>query len=220
MDEKIIWKKRLDATINQLSNQLKIDLYDNTVVEVVRDWFAGSDSISTLNETIRIRLEEAWPISQGKIETAFLEFEASLKTGIHKSHGIGSSAALNLAQAEAEISSSVANVMGSIVAVVSGSIMGGAGIALLVEGPIGWVIGAVLAGGVFFFGKKKVQDVLIEPTLRNRRIPAFIKKPAKSKVASELKLNAPKFEEAIFQKLKEQSAPIYAALENIPKQNQ
>lgn len=213
-------QKRLDNTINQLSNQLKIDLYDNVVVEVVRDWFAGSNSISTLNETIKLRLDEAWPIAQRKIESTFLEFEASLKADIHKADRISPSAELNLDQAEAEISSAVANIMGPIVAAVSGTILGGSGLALLEAGPIGWGIGAAFGVVLFFLGKKTVQDVLIEPALRNRKIPAFIKKPAKSKIASELKLNAPKFEEAVFQKLKEQSAPLYAALENIPKQNQ
>lgn len=221
MDEKNLWQKRLDGTIDQLSKELRYELYDNIVVEVVRDWFAGSDSISTLNEKIKLRLNEAWPRAQRKIESAFREFEASLKAEIHRAHEIPSSAAkLDLSEAEKEISSAVANVMGAVVTAISGTIMGGSGIALLIEGPIGWVIGAILAFLVFFFGKKTIQDVLIEPTLRNRKIPAFIKKPAKSKIASQLKLNAPKFEEDIYKTLREQSGPLYAALENISKQNQ
>jgi len=218
MDEKLLWKKRLNSTINQLSNQLKVDLYDNVVVPVVKDWFAGSDSIGGLNETIKQKLNDAWPIAQRKIESAFLEFEDSLKTDIHKAHELSPSAELKLDEAEATISAAVANIIGPIVAAVSGTILGGSGVALLAQGPIGWIIGAILGGLVFFFGKKTIQDVIIEPALHHRRIPVFIKKRAKSKVGRELELNAPKFEQGLYEQLKEQSTPLYKALDNLPNQ--
>src|SRR3989442_12087143 len=97
---------RLDDLLAQLSAQLRVDLYDNVVVPVVQDWFACWDSISVLNQNIRHRLDEAWPNAKRKIESTFLDLQESLKADLASSR-ITAAADLPLADAEAEISSTV-----------------------------------------------------------------------------------------------------------------
>ena len=214
MDTKTHWQKRLNVTIDQLSAQLKIDLYEDVVVPVVQDWFACSDSIKDLNENITYRLHEAWPVSQRKIETAFLDFTTSLKTDIAKVESMSHSAELEMGEAQRQISAAVTNVIGSIGAVFSGTILGGAGTALLLEGPVGWVIGAILGATVFFLGKQTIHNI-INSKLHDRKIPALLKKPAKSKVATELKLTGPKFQQELSNNLRAHAMPLYAAIEKL-----
>ena len=215
MEQRTQWKRRLDLTLDQLSVQLKEDLYDNVVVQVVMDWFTNSDSISQLNENIKRRLGEAWPISQRKIERGFSEFQETLKADIIEQKNGGPSGGLNIEEVESAISPAIANVIGSIVAVVSGTIMGGGGMALIETGPVGWIIGAILGALIFFGGKKRIQEGIIEPAIRDRQIPKFFKKAAKTKIATQMSLNAPKFQEDLYQTLKKQSAPLYEALDKL-----
>jgi hypothetical protein len=215
MENKVSWKRRLDNVLDQLSVQISTDLYDNVVVEVVRDWFASSDSIGSLNKTIAEKVADSLAIAERKIRRAFSEFEESLKTDLREVSRVAISVELNLKEAEAAISSAVTNVIGAIVAAITGMIMGGGGLALLETGPIGWVIGAALGSMAFVIGKQRLQDAIIEPAIRNRRIAAFLKKPAKSKVATQLKLNAPKFREDLYQTLRLSATPLYEALDKL-----
>ena len=212
MDRKTEWRRRLDALLTNVTSQLKVDLYDNVVVPVVQDWFGSWDSLDQLNGTIERRLNEAWPTSQRKIEAAFLEFETSLKAELTTGREPGSSASLHLDEAETQISTTVANVVRAIVVVVAGTVAGGGGVALIHAGPVGWVIGAIIGGIMLFFGNEAVKE-FVQDKVKHRRLPPLLKRPAKSKIATELKLNAPKFEEKLYATLKEQSAPLYDALE-------
>jgi hypothetical protein len=214
MDKRTEWRRRLDSVLTHLSSQLKTDLYDNTVIPVCQDWFGCWDSIGQLNKNIEQRLNEAWPLVQRKIEAAFFDFESALKAELRSAQGIGSTATLHLDEAEAEISTRVANVIGGIVVVIAGSVSGGGGLALLHAGPVGWVVGAVIGAIMLFLGKGAVQE-LVQEALRERQLPPILKRPAKSKVATELALNAPKFEEKLYSTLKEQCAPLYEALEKL-----
>ena len=94
------------------------------VVPVVQDWFACWDS---LDKNIERRLTEAWPTDQRKIEAAFFEFETSLKAELRQTEGVASSAALDLDEAEAQISTTVTNVIRAIIVVLAGSVSGGRG---------------------------------------------------------------------------------------------
>jgi hypothetical protein len=214
MDRKTEWRRRLDAMLTNVTSQLKVDLYDNVVLPVVQDWFGSWDSLDQLNKSIENRLNEAWPTSQRKIEAAFLEFETSLKTELRKGREPGSSASLHLDEAEAQISTTVTHVVQAIVIVIAGSVAGGGGLALIHTGPVGWVIGAIIGSIMLFYGKEAVKE-FVQDKVKHRQLPPLIKRPAKSKIATELKLNAPKFEEKLYATLKEQSAPLYEALEEL-----
>src|SRR5204862_3868744 len=131
MDRKTEWRRRLDGLLTNISSQLKVELYDNVVVPVVQDWFACWDSLAQLNKSIEHRLNEAWPTTQRKIEAAFLEFETTLKAELRRGGGIASSASLQLDEAEAQISTTVANVVGAIIVVMVGTVSGGGGLALI-----------------------------------------------------------------------------------------
>ncbi len=214
MDRKMQWRRQLDSLLTQLASQLKVDLYDNVVVPVVQDWFACWDSVSQLNKNIEQRLIEAWPTAQRKIEAAFVEFESELEADLCQGRGIAAATVLRLDAAEAQISTAVADVVSAIVVVMAGVVSGGAGMHLISTGPVGWVLGAIIGAIVLVLGRGTVQKT-VQNLLKDRELPPLLKRPAKSKIATELTLNAPKFEERLLMTLKDQSAPLYEALEKI-----
>jgi gas vesicle protein len=88
---------------------------------------------------------------------------------------------------------------------------GGAGVALISGGPVGWVIGGIIGAFAFFLGKTKIEQE-VSRVIADKKIPSLIKKTAKGKVATQLKLNESKFEQEIHDLLQEQLKPIYEAL--------
>ena len=64
-----------------------------------------------------------------------------------------------------------ADILNLIVSSVVGTIMGGTGTALLLKGPVGWVVGFLFAAVVLAFGKDKALDYL-----KNTDFPVFTRK--------------------------------------------
>ena len=110
------------------------------------------------------------------------------------------------------VAAPIANVIGAVTTLIGGTLLGGAETALLLEGPIGWVIGAVLVGVIYFFGKDAVQRAL-EPWIRNRRIPRLFKRGVRSRITTELSVTAQKFEHELHRLITEAAAPLYRAIE-------
>lgn len=209
-DEHRQWRRRLDSTIDSLAREIRVELYDNVIVPLVRDWFTTSDSIDDLNRQVSTQLNAAWPRVQQKVQTAFTEYENYLREVVATVSRTDTG--LDFTDAQREIAKSVTAIANVAVAALAGTLLGGGGIALLLEGPVGWVLGAVLGALVFFLGKNKLHD-LLAPQIRKRRIVPFLKRRAKSKVATTLQLNSPKFEEQIRTTLTDAAKDLYRALD-------
>lgn len=215
MDEKTQWHRRLDQTLDRLASQFRTDLYDNVVVPVVHDWFSSWDSLAELNERIRSTLAEQWPLVERGVRGNLTEFESYLKAKLQSAAGKGPRGDLDVTLAQEQISARIADVMGLILTVVGAILAGGAGTALVVSGPIGWIVGLVGSGLIYALGLRGVVKRRIETRIHNLRLPPYLKSRAKSKVATELSLNARKFEEQIYTLLKEQCQPLYKAIQEI-----
>ena len=85
---------------------------------------------------------------------------------------------------------------------------------LIASGPVGWVVGCVLAAVGFCLGKEKVEN-FFEWALHDKKLPPMLKKTAKSRMATELKLYGPQFEEQVYAALRDQCGPLYEALDKL-----
>jgi hypothetical protein len=88
-----------------------------------------------------------------------------------------------------------ADVLNLIVSSVVGTIMGGAGTALLLKGPVGWILGFLFAAVVLAFGKDKALDYL-----KNTDFPVFTRKLVLRKVVEwNLRRGEPELKEKILE---------------------
>jgi hypothetical protein len=88
-----------------------------------------------------------------------------------------------------------ADILNLIVSSVVGTIMGGAGTALLLKGPVGWIVGFLFAAVVIAFGKDKALDYI-----KNTDFPVFTRKLALKKVIEwNLRKGEPELKEKIME---------------------
>jgi hypothetical protein len=90
-----------------------------------------------------------------------------------------------------------ADILTLIVSSVVGTIMGGAGTALLLKGPVGWIIGFLFATVLLVLGKDKAMDYL-----KNTDFPVFTRKLVLRKVVEwNLRKSEPELKEKIRESL-------------------
>lgn len=147
-----------------------------------------------------------------KVRAKLAEFEELTKTNLEGSPAFASTGLDVKAIAEA-VSQGISVALGALGSAMLGMICGGAGTALIATGPVGWIIGAVIGGLGYFLGKTKIEEVLTE-FLADKKIPALVKKPAKAKVAAQLKLNEARFEQDVHSMLLQQLRPVYEVLKS------
>jgi gas vesicle protein len=205
-----VLRSRLDAKVLAITEMIKQDIYDNIIVSTVRDWFEDSDSISTLNKNIKKNVDKRWPFLQKKIKGQLLEFEEESKTTLQNVKHLKSQD-LDVQAISEAVSQSISLAAGAIGTSFLAMLSGGAGVALISGGPVGWIIGGIIGAFAFFLGKTKIEQE-VSKVIVNKKIPSIIKKTAKGKVATQLKLNESKFEQQIHDLLQEQLKPIYEAL--------
>lgn len=207
------WTRRLDTLIDQLAAELRGDLYDNVIVPIVHNWFATWDSITTLNETIADELQKAWPRQERRIRQAFADYAVALQAHLEALPPAGAGPAFQ--DAGFQITKTVTAVAGVVIAAISGTLLGGGGVALLMSGPIGWVIGFVLGALAFTLGKKRLDDFLA-PVARRSKIPPLLKRRAKTQIATDLTLNAPRFEDELRTLMRDAAKDLYRAVDGLP----
>lgn len=205
-----VLRSRLDAKVLAITEMIKHDIYDNIIVSTVRDWFEGNGSIITLNDNINKNVSDRWPFLQKKIKGQLLEFEEETKTALQNADSLKSQQ-LDVQAISEAVSQSISLAVGAIGTSFLAMLSGGAGVALISGGPVGWVIGGIIGAFAFFLGKTKIEQE-VSKVIANKKIPSLIKKTAKGKVATQLKLNESKFEQEIHDLLQEQLKPIYEAL--------
>jgi actin-like ATPase involved in cell morphogenesis len=213
-DQHSQWRSRLDETVDKLSVQLRSDLYDNIVVPIVHDWFSSWDSLADLYESIRAKLSQQASLIEQRVTSALGEFESYLKADLHASAIDSPRGGIDLPRIEEQISDRITDIIGVVVTVVSATLAGGAGTALIASGPVGWIIG-LLGGAVIYSVGRGAVKVMVETQIRTRRLPPFLKRSAKSKVTTELSSNAGKFETEIHALLREKCDPLYSAIHDI-----
>ncbi len=170
--------------------------------------------LADLNTRIRTKLSEQSPLVERKVKSALGEFESSLKADLQSAATNSPKGNIDLAGAEEQISARIADIIGMIITVVGATLAGGGGTALLASGPVGWIIGLIGAAIVYVLGRGVVKD-MIETQIRTMSLPPFLKRSAKSKVATELSLNAGRFEAEIHSLLREKCEPLYRAIHEI-----
>lgn len=205
-----VLRSRLDARVLAITEMIKHDIYDNIIVSTVRDWFEGNGSIITLNYNINKNVSDRWPFLQKKIKGQLLEFEEETKTALQNADSLKSQQ-LDVQAISEAVSQSISLAVGAIGTSFLAMLSGGAGVALISGGPVGWVIGGIIGAFAFFLGKTKIEQE-VSKVIADKKIPSLIKKTAKGKVATQLKLNESKFEQEIHDLLQEQLKPIYEAL--------
>jgi len=205
-------KKRLDATVLQLTEMIKVDMYQNVIVATVQDWLEGNDSIRDLNDNIKRNVQDRWPFMEMKVKARLTEFEEFTKTSLEGGPTFVSTE-LDVKSIAEGVSQGISVALGALGSAMLGMICGGAGTALIASGPPGWIIGAVIGALGYLVGKTKIEEVLTD-FLADKKIPALVKKPAKAKVAAQLKLNEARFEQDVHGMLLKQLEPVYEVLQS------
>jgi hypothetical protein len=203
-------KRKLDSTLIQLTEMIQVDIYQNIIVATVQDWFEGNDSIMDLNKSIKTNVESRWPFLEEKVKARLTEFEDLAKTELISGSHI-KSPDLDVRAISEGVSQGISVALGALGSALLGMICGGAGTALIATGPVGWIIGAVVGAVGYFLGKTTVEDI-ISSFIADKKIPAFIKKPARKKVAAQLRLNEARFEQEVHGMLQQQLNPVYEVL--------
>ena len=204
-------KKQLDSAVLSIAKTITVDIYDNIIDTTVCDWFEGNESISMLSENIKNNVSTRWPYLEKKIKNQLSDFEEQTKTSLLKGDKLKEqkidSQAISMA-----VSQGITIVLASLATVLSAIVCGGAGMALIAGGPVGWLMGGIIGVFAFVLGKNKAEEA-ISKLIVNRKIPAIIKRAAKKKIAAQLKLNQSKFEQEIYDLLQKQLKPIYEAID-------
>lgn len=206
-------QNKLDLLVVQLAEMIKADIYHNTIVSTVDDWFEGNDSIVALNKKIKVNVNKSWGYIEHKVKSHLLEFEEYSINIIKNNISIGSTK-LDVKEISSSVSQSISLVVGTIGTSIVVMIAGGTGTALIATGPIGLIIGAII--GIFAFIKSK--DAInkgINNYIADKKFPKFIKKTVKGKVFTQLKLNEAKFEQDIYDSLKQHLIPVYKAISKV-----
>lgn len=206
-------KNRLDSLVVQLTEMIKADIYQNIIVNTVKDWFEGSDSILVLNSQIKKNVDDRWRFVEQKVKSRLVEFEEYSINVLEESIS-SSKTELDVKEISNSVSQSISVAVGAIGASIIAMISGGAGTALIATGPVGLIIGAIVGAFAFFLGKVEIEKGISE-YIADKNIPKLIKKSSKGKVSTQLKLNEAKFEQDIFNSLTKHLEPVYKAISNV-----
>jgi len=208
-----ILRKRLDASVISIAEMIKADIYDNVIVSTVRDWFEGNDSILTLNNNIKKNVENRWSFLEKKVRAQLLEFEEQTKSALSSSDNLKNQE-LDVKAISEGISQSVSMILGGLGSAFFGMIFGGSGVAIIASGPVGWIIGAIGGAFAFFLGKNRIEEAVSSYIIdKDIKIHSLVKKTARGKVISQLKLNEISFEQEIYNKLQQLLKPIYEVID-------
>ncbi len=209
-DEKQILKKQFNSLLFQLTELIKRDIYENTIVSTIGAWFETDETITELNEKIIQNVNERWEFIKYKIEASLNEF-GNFPTQF------GNENFTENARTNFEITKSLSEVISNAVGVLGSSfigvISGGSGMALIASGLFGWIIGAVIGAIIFFYKSDEIKKN-IENYIVDKRIPSFVKKMAKNKITNELKLNEGKFEKDVYEMLRKHLQPVLETIIN------
>ncbi|NMB80729.1 MAG: hypothetical protein GYA14_02815 [Ignavibacteria bacterium] len=206
-------KNKLDYLVVEMTGMIKADIYENVIVNTVKDWFEGSESILELNDRIKTNVNSRWPFVELKVKNRLSEYENYSKSVIEGTISTGSNE-LDVKEISNSVSQSISVAVGALGTSIVAMISGGAGTALLATGPVGIIMGIMIGAFAWFIGKDELEKN-ISAYIADKKIPKLIKKSAKGKVSTQLKLNESKFEQDIFNSLKNQLEPVYRAIANV-----
>ncbi len=204
--------RKLDQTILSMTNILKEDLFKGVIVPTIQEWFSNSSSVQNLTDEIELRIKRRMDFLADKLNSQLMEFSEITKTTLIGSGDLKSSG-VDTERIAASISSQITVMVGMMGTIVVAIISGGSGTALIASGPVGWIIGGVLAAAALFIGKNKLEGKARE-MIMTKNIPTLIKGTFKKKIAAQLKNDEMRFEEDVYKMLKEQMKPVYEALQN------
>jgi len=205
-------KNKLDYLVVEMTGMIKADIYENIIVNTVKDWFEGSESILELNNRIKTNVNSRWPFVEMKVKNRLSEFEEYSKSILDHSISSGSNE-LNVKEISNSVSQGISVAVGAIGTSFIAMISGGAGTAMLATGPVGIIMGIIIGAFAWFLGKDELERNISE-YIADKNIPKLIKKAAKGKVSTQLKLNESKFEQDVFNSLKAHLEPVYRAVSN------
>jgi len=198
-------KQRYNDLLFHLTEMIKRDIYENTVVATIIAWFETNETILELDKKIAQNVETRWEFLKYKIEARLNDFGNSSGNLIDGENISQRTIALDVSKPMSEI---ISNVVGVLGASFVGMISGGSGVALISSGLFGWIIGAVIGAIIFFHNADDIKKSM-ETYIVNKNIPPFLKKLARNKILSELKLNESRFEKEVFEMLKKHLDPVF-----------
>jgi hypothetical protein len=216
-----IVRGKLPDLLSALATTLGQHLTDDFVVPAFSDWQKGQiKTLAALEPKVETRLE-AWlasPAGKEALALPVIQWFDSLKPQIEsltnpicdRYHIRRSSLSLPSSKAwggkvppglfdpkKMLALDDFADILTLIVSSVVGTLMGGAGTALLLKGPVGWILGFLLATVVLAFGKDKALDYL-----KNTEFPVFTRKLVLRKVVEwNLRKGQPELQDKIQESL-------------------
>ncbi len=208
----LLLSKRLDQTILSMTGIIKEDLFKGIIVTTIQEWFENNSSVQNLTDEIEMRIKRRMDFLADKLNSQLMEFSEITKTTLIGSNELKSSG-VDTERIANTISSQITVMVGMMGTIVVAIISGGSGTALIASGPVGWIIGGILAAAALFIGKEKIEGKAKE-IIMTKNIPTFIKGTFKKKIAAQLKNDELRFEEDVYRMLKEQMKPVYEALQN------
>jgi hypothetical protein len=216
-----IVRGKLPDLLAALAATLAQNLSKEFVIPAFSDWQKGQiKTLAALEPTVESRLE-AWlasPAGKEALALPVIQWFDSLKPQIEgltnpicdryhirrsslslpSSKGWGGKVPAGLFDPKKMLAlDDFADVLTLIVSSVVGTIMGGAGTALLLKGPVGWIIGFLFATVLLVLGKDKALDYL-----KNTDFPVFTRKLVLRKVVEwNLRKSEPELKEKIQESL-------------------
>jgi hypothetical protein len=210
-------RHKLDQTLEACTQYVVDDIYTKTVRSLVHEWLTTNESLLTLNENIKDGVQERWPYVQERIKMKLADFEQFAKQ-MFEAQALRSPQ-INTEKMAERLNRVLWTTFGALTSAVVGMICGGSGVALIHTGPVGWIIGFILAALSLFlslrYGAKKFKEKLSKK-VEEVKIPSVVKRTVLSgKIQSEIERNTPKFQQEVFFTLKEALKPVYETIDGL-----
>ena len=163
-----------------ISNEFVEKIFADAVIPAVNDFLKTGGKFEKLNAAIRAKVDDLKPYLNELVNSRKSEIEAKVGSRIintlyrwFSENGINwqKDKNIHLSQidkpdipiSEIKVPLELELAVSGIIGMITGSLLGGAGIALLMQGPIGWLIGFIIGSAGSFFGFQKITDKIPVP---------------------------------------------------------
>ncbi|MBE2280740.1 MAG: hypothetical protein IAE91_10140 [Ignavibacteriaceae bacterium] len=204
-------RAKLDETVLKAVSEVRKEIYDNTIIPVVLNWFENDSSLNDLNAKIISEVNGRWNFINSKLNVIFSEFLAYSGETFKVSNKTGT-ADFDTKKILTSISENITLALGAAGTSIIAMIAGGSGTALIATGPIGLIIGAAIGIYAFIKGKEKLNDE-VKKFIVDKNLPPLVKKLGKNKVMTELYASTNAFDNEVYKILTETLRPVYSIID-------
>ncbi len=204
-----------DDMVDAIAKSIKKEIWDNAIVLSIENWMNSMSSI----EMLETRIQKAVESKKNKIETIIrptvrryiVDLESIIgehSNNIIEQALVGFNGEVADFESDNSFTDDITFIVQSITVVVASVVSGGAGTAIIVTGPVGLIIGAIIGIFAARSGKETISSYV-----KMTPLPPMIKKFSKSKVYSSLSSKENEFESEITESIRERLGNFTSYLE-------